>query len=143
MQDRQYRAVARWIQELVGVPGGRERPGLCLAVPDDTGDDQVWVVERGSVCVRDRITEFASLMNRPRSLWSNVARDAAGERKLGEEPLHAPAIAGDVGIDLRIGTFQPCRRYQRWAAVTGTDDVDHVQVTLGNRAVEVGVEEIE
>ena len=45
VQDRQHRAVAHRVEELVRVPRRRERPGLGLAVADDAGDDQVGVVE--------------------------------------------------------------------------------------------------
>ena len=37
VQDRQHRAVAGRVEELVGVPGGGQRPGLRLAVADDAG----------------------------------------------------------------------------------------------------------
>ena len=45
VQDRQHRAVAHRIDELVRVPRRRERSGLRLAVAHDAGDDQVGVVE--------------------------------------------------------------------------------------------------
>ena len=40
MQDRQHRAVGGRIEELVGMPGRGQRPGLRLAVADDAGDDR-------------------------------------------------------------------------------------------------------
>ena len=52
VQDRQNRAVGGRIQELVRVPARRQRPGFRLAVADDTGDNQVGIVEGGSVGVR-------------------------------------------------------------------------------------------
>ena len=45
VEDRQHRAVAHRVDELVGMPGGGERPGLGLAVAHDAGDDQFRVVE--------------------------------------------------------------------------------------------------
>ena len=40
VQNRQHRAIRRRIQKLVGVPGGRQRPGLGLAVAHDAGHRQ-------------------------------------------------------------------------------------------------------
>jgi len=48
VQDRQDGAVANGVEELGGLPGGRQRACLCLAVTDDAGDDQARVVERGA-----------------------------------------------------------------------------------------------
>src|SRR5215212_1693670 len=107
MQDRQHRSISDWVQELVGVPRGRKRASLGFAVADDASNDQVWVVKGCPVRVRDRVAEFAALMDGPRSLRSHVARDSTGKRELRKEPLHAPSIAGDVGIDLRVSALQP------------------------------------
>ena len=41
VQDRQHRAVAGGVEELVRVPAGGERAGLRLAVADDAADEQV------------------------------------------------------------------------------------------------------
>jgi len=52
VEDRQNNPVAHRIQELIGMPARRERAGLRLTVSDDTGRDQIAVVEGSSVCVR-------------------------------------------------------------------------------------------
>src|SRR5262249_49747576 len=67
VQDRENRAVACGIQELVRVPAGREGAGLGLAVADDARDDQVRVVEGGAVRVRQRVAELTALVDRARS----------------------------------------------------------------------------
>jgi hypothetical protein len=51
VEDRQHRAVTRRVQEFVRVPARGQRAGLGFAVPDDAGDDQVRIVERGSISV--------------------------------------------------------------------------------------------
>ena len=66
MQDRQHRAVARGVRELVGMPARRQRAGLCLAVTDDAGDDEVGVVERRPVGVGQRITQLTAFRHRAR-----------------------------------------------------------------------------
>ena len=62
VQDRQDHAVGHRVQELVGVPARRQRPGLRLAVADDAGDDQV----RGCRTRRRRRARARSRARRPR-----------------------------------------------------------------------------
>ena len=88
VQDRQHRAVRRRVQKLVRVPARRQRSGFRLAVADDAGDDQIGVVERRAIGVRQRIAELAAFVDRTRRLRRDVARDAAGKRELREQPLH-------------------------------------------------------
>ena len=45
MQDGQYRAVGDRIEKFIGLPGGRQGPRLRLAIADDTGDDQIGIVQ--------------------------------------------------------------------------------------------------
>ena len=51
VQDGQHRPVVPGIEELVGVPGGGQRPGLGLPVAHHAGDQQIRVVEGGAVGV--------------------------------------------------------------------------------------------
>src|ERR1041385_2309279 len=89
MQDREDNAVGHRIQELVGMPARGEWPSLCLAIAYDTGNDQVGIVERGAVRVRDCVPEFAALVYRARRLRCHVARNTTREGELREEALHA------------------------------------------------------
>ena len=91
MENRQHCTVGARIEELVRVPARCERLRLRLAVADDAGDEQVGVIERGTIGVRQRIPELAALVNRPGRLRRHVARNAARERELLEQPLH-PAL---------------------------------------------------
>ena len=77
VQDRQHRAVTRRVEELVGMPAGGQRPGLGLAVADHARHDQVRVVERRPVGVRERVPELAALVNRPGRLRRDMRRNAA------------------------------------------------------------------
>ena len=79
MQDRQDHAVRRRVQEFVGMPACGKRPGFRFAVTDDTGDDQVGIVERRAVRVRDRVAQLAALVNRAWRLRRHVAGNAAGK----------------------------------------------------------------
>ncbi len=89
VEDRQHGAVAYRVDELVGVPGSGERSGLGFAVADDTGDDQVGIIEAGAVGVRQAVAEFAALMDGSRGFRSDMRADLAGEGELLEEFLQA------------------------------------------------------
>jgi hypothetical protein len=64
MQDREHHAVSDGIEELVGMPARGEWPGLRLAVADNAGDDQVGVVVGRTVRVRNRVSQFTTLVYR-------------------------------------------------------------------------------
>src|SRR6266568_5027544 len=61
MQDRQHGAVATGVEQLVRMPARGQRAGLRLAVAYDARDEQVGIVEGGSVSVCQRIAELAAL----------------------------------------------------------------------------------
>ena len=142
VQDGQHAAVADRVEELVAVPAGGQRPGLGLAVADDAGDDQVGVVEGGAVGVRQRVAQLAALVDGAGRLRGDVAGDAAGERELREEPLHARLVLADVGINLAVGSLQVGVGHQRRPAVPGAGDVEHVQVVFLDDPVQMDVEEV-
>ncbi len=125
------------------MPARRQRARLCLAVTDDRGDHEVGVVERGTEGVADRVAELATLVDGPWRLRCDVARDAPGEGELLEQPLHAGLVAGHVRVDLGVGAVQPGRRDRAGTTVTRSHHVHHVQVTVQDDAVEVGVDEVQ
>jgi len=143
VQDRQHGAVMRGIEELVGVPGRRQRPGLGLAVADNAGDDQIGIVERRAIGMHQRVTELAALVDRPRRLRRRVARDAAGEGKLPEKFSQSVHIARNVRIDLAVAAFQISVRNHARAAMTGTADIEHAEILRPDDAVEMRVDEIQ
>jgi hypothetical protein len=143
VQDRQHRAVASGVEELVGVPARRERSGLGLTVTHDRRDDQVGVVEGGAVGVGEGVAQLTTLVDRARGLRGHVAGDPAGKGELPEQAPHAVGVLPDTGIDLAVGALEPGRRHEAGAAVTGADDVHHVRVAGHDRAIEVRVDEVE
>ena len=125
------------------MPARRERPGLRLAVADDAGHEQVRIVEGGSERVRERVPELPALVDRPRRLGRDVARDAAGEGELPEELAQTVLIPPDVGIELAVSAFEVRIRDEAGAAVPGAGDVDRTQVARPDRAVQVRVDQVE
>ncbi len=143
VQDRQDRSVVDGVEELVGVPGGRQRSRLRLAVADDAGDHQAGVVEGGAVGVRERVAQFAALVDGAGRLGGDVAGHTAGEGELLEQPGHARRVPGDVRIGLGVGAFQPGVGQHGGPAVTGAPDAEGVQVACLDHPVEVGVDQVE
>ena len=116
-QDRQHRAVVDRVDELVAVPARGQRAGLELAVADHRGHDEVGVVHRGAVGVREHVAELAALVDGAGCLRGDVARDAAGEGELPEQPRHPVAVVADRGVHLRVGALEPRVGHRRRPAV--------------------------
>ena len=143
VQDRQNGAVARRIEELVGMPARRERPRFRFAIADDRGDDEVGIVEGGAEGVRKRVAELAAFVDGAGRLGRHVARNSAGKRELGEEPLHALLVLRNTRIDFAVRSFEIGVGDQPRPAVAGTGDVDHVEIEFLDQPVEVRVDEVE
>ena len=91
MQDRQNRAIARRVEELVGMPGSGKRPGFGLPVADDAGDDKVRIVE-------SRTDRHAKARSRARRLrgWSRARRARHGSEFRPETRTAGTACASPV-----------------------------------------------
>ncbi|MNG28216.1 hypothetical protein D3C84_1134490 [compost metagenome] len=74
MKNGQYRTVTPGVEEFVGVPARRQRAGFSLTVADDTGHDQVRVVERRAIGMGQGITQLPTFMDGA----GNLRRDMAG-----------------------------------------------------------------
>ncbi len=79
VEDGKNGAVASRIQKLIGVPTGSERASLGFAIANDTANQQVRIVERGTIGVGNRVAEFAAFVDRAGRLWRNMAGDSAGK----------------------------------------------------------------
>ena len=107
-----------------------ERAGFGFAVADDAGDDEIGIVECGAVGVHERVAELAAFVDGAGSFGGDVAGDAIGPAELAEEALDAVAILLDVGVDLGVGAFKIGVGHEAGTAVSGADDVDHVEVAF-------------
>ena len=102
-------------------------PGLSNAAP------KAWLSEYPSL---------AALVNGTRRRRGDMARNAARKRELLEQPLHPALVLADVGIDLAIAALEIGIGDQGRPAVTGTGDVDHVEIMQSDRPVQMDVDEI-
>ena len=143
LEDGQHGTVARWVQELVRVPAGGQRPGLGLAVAHDACHHQIGVVEGGAEGMGKRIAQFAALVDGAWRLWRGVARDAAGEGELPEQSGHAPQVLRHARVDVAVGPLQPGAGHHAGPTVAGAGDEDHVEVVAPDQSREVGIEQVE
>ncbi len=141
VQNRQHGAVADGVDELVRMPRGGERSRLGLAVPHDAGDDQIGVVERHAVGVREAVAELAALMDGPWRLRRHVAADVARKRELLEEPLQAVRVLALVRVDLRVRAFEISRSQDARRAMAGTSHEHDVEIVLHDQPVEMDPDE--
>src|ERR1700733_7087704 len=121
MEDRQYAAIARRVDEFIPVPAGGERPGLGFAVTHHAGDNHVGVVECCSIGMAKRVSQLATLVNASRGFRRDMAGNPPREAKLLKQLPHPVGVLADVGIDLAVSALQIGVRDQRGSAVTGTD----------------------
>ena len=106
VQDRQHGAVRNWVEKLVGLPCGRQRPRFRLTVADDAGDDQIRIVERGPEGMAKRISKLAAFVNRARRGRRDMAGNSAGKRELLEELFQSGFVLANVRINLTLGAFE-------------------------------------
>jgi hypothetical protein len=96
VQDRQHRAVTPGIEEANVLPGARQRARLGLAVADDCGHNEVWVVEGRAERVREYVAELSAFMDRARGRNTDVAWDATRGRELTKESPQAGRVQCDL-----------------------------------------------
>ena len=137
VEDRQNRAVAHRVDELVRVPCRGERPCLRFAVADDAGDDQIGVVERHSIRVREAVAEFAAFVDRAGRLRRDVRSDLSGEGELLEELPQAFRVLALVRIHLRVRALEVRGPEHPRRAVARAGHEDHVQVVLDDHPVQM------
>ena len=142
VQDRQHRAVACRVQELVALPACCQRPRLRLAISDCHRRDQIRVVEHRAEGMGDRVPQLAAFVDGARRLRSAVGRHTARERELLEELLHALLVAGNVRIDVRIAAVEIVVGNEEVSAVSGTRQKNQVEVIALYYAVQVNEHEV-
>ena len=141
IQDGQHRAVAHWIEELVGMPRGRQRAGFSLAVAYDAGGDQVGVVEHHAVRMGKAVAKLSAFVDGTWSFRRDMAADVAREGKLLEELCHPFRVFGFVRVDLGVGALEIGRAEHPRRAVAGSGDENHVEVVPDDHAIEVHPDE--
>jgi len=143
MEYGKNRTVASGIEELVGVPTGREGTGFSFAVPNNTTDNQVRIIKSGAISVGQGIAKFPAFMNRSGGLGCHMTRNAIWPGKLPKQPMQSVSAALNRGIALGVRSFEVAVRNDARTAMAGTDDVDHVQIIVFDQPVEMDIEEIQ
>src|SRR6266700_2433676 len=143
VEDGQHRAIPGRVEEPAAVPARGHRAGLGLPVADHARDHQARVVERRAAGVRQRVAQFAALVDGPGCLRRDVAGHPAGEGELPEQRGHARAVARHARVDLRVAALQPGVGQRRGPAVAGPDDDHHLRPGRGDRAGQVRPDEVQ
>ena len=79
MQDGQHRAIARRVEEFVGMPTRGARTGFGFAIAHDAAGDEIGIIENRAVRVQNGVAEFAAFVNGAGRFRGGVAGNAAGE----------------------------------------------------------------
>src|ERR1700689_3520790 len=108
------------------MPRGRERPSLRLAVSHHDSDNEIRVIERRAVAVRNRIAELTAFMNRAGRFRRAVRTDSTRKRKLPEKLEKPSFVAALIRIDLRVVAFEIAVSKRGRRAMTGPGDGDHI-----------------
>ncbi|CAM5683211.1 hypothetical protein MAUB1S_00078 [Mycolicibacterium aubagnense] len=143
MQNGQDRTVGDRVDELVGMPTGRQRAGLGLTITDYACHQQIRVVENCAVGVRQRIAQLATLVDRPRNLGCDMTGNATREREFAEQRRHALSVAGNIGTSPAVAALQPGVGEQCRSAVSRPDDIHHIKIVVDDCAIQVRVDEIQ
>src|SRR6516225_12070200 len=69
--------------------------------------------------------------------------DAARERELCEQSLHALLIWRNVRVNLAVGSFEVGVRDQTRTAMSRAGDVDHIEIVLLDHPVQVSVNKVQ
>ena len=137
VENRQHRAVADRIEELVRVPGGGERSGLGFAVTNHARDNHLGIVEGHSVGVRKAVTQLTSFVNRARRFRRRVAADVAGEGEVLEELLHALGVLAFIRVHLGVRALEIRGAEHTRRAVPRAGHEDHIEILAHDHPVHV------
>ena len=83
VQNGQHRPVGNRIEKLIGLPCGGQRTRFRFTIADDTGDDQIWIVERGPEGMTERIPQLATFVDRARRCRARHDPRSRPEKKIG------------------------------------------------------------
>ena len=142
VQDRQHGAVGQRIEHLGGLPCGRQRSRFRLPVAHDASHDQIGIVEHRTEGMAERVAELPALVNRSRRGRRYMAGDSTRKRELLEQLLQPGFVLSDIRIHLAPRSLKIHIAHDRWPAVTGTGDVEHVEVILLDDPIQMHVDEV-
>ena len=123
------------------MPRGRKRASLRFAVTDHYGDDEIRIIERCPIRMRDASTRVRHLHESNRASRVCSASRFLRERKLPEEFQHAGCVSALVRINLGVIAFEIAIGKCGWRTVTRTRNVNDIQVVLPDETVQMDPKE--
>jgi hypothetical protein len=140
IENRQDGPVSACVEKCGKLPRTSQWSGLGLAVADDAGDRQIWTIEGGAARMHQRIPELTALVDAPRRLDTDVARNPARSGELTAQPSDSVGVRPDVRVDLGIRSFEVRRRDQCRSTVAGPGDVQPIGVGVLDVSVQQRVD---
>src|SRR5277367_6049255 len=137
VQHRQDRSIANRIQKFIRMPRGCERTSFRLAVAYRDRDDEIRIVERCPVGMRDGVAQFAAFVYRTRRLRSAVRAYSSGKRELAEKLEHASFVGALVRINLGVMALEIAVGKRGGRAMTGAGHVKDIQVVFLDEPIQV------
>src|SRR3984957_14643463 len=118
------------------MPGGCKRTGLRLAIAHGDGDNEIGIIERRSISMRDGVAKLAAFVNRTRRFWGAVRTDSSGKRELPEKLKQACFDRTLDGKDFREVGFEIAIGKCGGRSMTGAGDVYNIQVVVSDEPLQ-------
>ena len=125
------------------MPSCSQWPRLSLTIPDDARDKEIRIVKRRAERMHKGIPQFAPFMYGAGRFGRRMARNSAGKGELTEQSFHPVFILTDLRVQLAVSPLQPGIGHQRGTAVTGTANIEHIEVALADHAVQMDIGEVQ
>src|ERR1017187_4973115 len=142
MKDRQDRAVSGRIDEVDRLPASFERTCFGLAIPDNAGDNQIWIVEGRAECMDQRVSKLSAFVH---GIWDVRPAMAGHSARCGELAEHEPQavfIARDLRVNFGVCAFKIGAGIERRASVSRTRYIDDVRIMLFDEPIQMNVDKV-
>src|SRR5262245_42954857 len=130
------------IEKLVGMPAGREWPRFALPIANHAASDQVGIIEDCAICMDQRIAQFSAFVNRAGSLGGGMTGYPARKCEVFEEASQAFFTLFNVRKEFCIGALQIGIGDHARPAVSGSTNINHIQVIFFNRSIAMNIDEV-
>src|ERR1700730_4515597 len=125
------------------MPTGGQRPCLRFAVAHNATDQQIWIVERCAVGMRNRVSQLAALVNRTGSFRSHMAGNSTRERKLLKQFSQSILVLRNTWIDFAVSPFQISVSNEPGTSMAGSCHIHHVEIMRLDQSIQMHVDEIQ
>src|SRR5665213_798471 len=90
----------------------------------------------------ERIAELSTFMNRSGRRGCDMAGNASGKGELLEQLFETRFVLRDIGVNFTPGAFQIDVAHDCRTAMSGTGDIEHVEIIFLDDPVEMHIDEV-